>query len=279
MWKVHVYHHWKLYPPSRFMTTVYLDDSPGRTPLSSFAHDGPLYIAMLLNLVVLYYLDLLSTADIGICLLVYAFVSSFAVWLHQTFHIQGHWIERFVYFHDLRALHLVHHQGTAKHNYGFLDHSCDIIGDSLLKADFSLSNSWNCKTDGDKDSKAVSVQELPPSLSPSEPSRSASPAPAPSLSPYTAGEMPTLFMNGFKECLFAMTCVTIEIIVGLLGVILGNAHDNDNNRKTDSLSHDGDSNDSSVKLKKNSVSDSTRSEANSAVSDSFHGWAEIFLFN
>ena len=261
------------------MTTVYLDDSPGRTPLSSFAHDGPLYIAMLLNLVVLYYLDLLSTADIGICLLVYAFVSSFAVWLHQTFHIQGHWIERFVYFHDLRALHLVHHQGTAKHNYGFLDHSCDIIGDSLLKADFSLSNSWNCKTDGDKDSKAVSVQELPPSLSPSEPSRSASPAPAPSLSPYTAGEMPTLFMNGFKECLFAMTCVTIEIIVGLLGVILGNAHDNDNNRKTDSLSHDGDSNDSSVKLKKNSVSDSTRSEANSAVSDSFHGWAEIFLFN
>jgi hypothetical protein len=267
-----MYHHWKLYPPSRFMTTVYLHDSPGRTPLSSFAHDGPLYIAMLLSLVVLYYLDLLRTADVGICLLVYAFVSSFAVWLHQTFHIQGHWIERFVYFHDLRALHLVHHQGTAKHNYGFLDHSCDIIGDSLLKADFSLSNSWNHKTDGDKDSKAVSVQELPSSLSPSEPSRS----------PYTAGEMPTLSKNGFKECLFAMTCVTIEIIVGLLGVILGNARDNDN-KKTDTFSHnDVDNNDSTARHKEDSISDSAQSEVHNAESyagDSFHGWAEIFLFN
>ena len=186
-----------------------------------------------------------------------------------------------MYFHDLRALHLVHHQGTAKHNYGFLDHSCDIIGDSLLKADFSLSNSWNRKTDGDKDSKAVSVQELPPSLPPSESSRSASPAPAPS--PYTAGEMPALFRNGFKECLFAMACVTIEVIVGLLGVIFGNARDNDNNKKTDTFSHnDGDSSDSTARHKKDSISDSAQSGVNNAESharDSFHGWAEMFFFN
>lgn len=279
-----MYHHWTLYPPSRFMTTVYLHDGPGRTPLSSFAHDGPLYIGMLTNLVVLYYLNLLSPTDIGICLLVYGFVSSFAVWLHQTFHIQGHWIERFVYFHDLRALHLVHHQGTAKHNYGFLDHSCDIIGDSLLKADFSLSNSWNHKTDGDKDSRTIPVQELQSSLSPSElsRSRSASPAPSPSPSPYTAGEMPTLSKNGFKECLFAMTCVTIEVIVGLLGVILGNARDNDSFKKADSFSHTGDRNDSFAKQKKHFIFDSAHSGVNNADSharDSSHGWAEIFLFN
>ena len=236
-----MYHHWIVYPPSRFMTTVYLDDEPGRTPLTSLAHDGPLYVGMLANLVLLYRLNLLTHPDLGVCLLVYAFVSAFAIWLHQTFHIKGHWIERFLYFHDLRALHLVHHQGTAKHNYGFLDHSCDLIGNSLMTADFSLSNSWNQKTDEDKGTETppavASVQPLPSLLLPdqlqSQPSSSPpSPSPPSPSSPYTAGIMPTLFNNGLLECCYAMTCVAIEIIVGLLGVIFGNARDKESPKGT-----------------------------------------------
>lgn len=297
-----MYHHWIVYPPSRFMTTVYLDDEPGRTPLTSLAHDGPLYVGMLANLVLLYRLNLLSHPDLGVCLLVYAFVSAFAIWLHQTFHIKGHWIERFLYFHDLRALHLVHHQGTAKHNYGFLDHSCDLIGNSLATADFSLSNSWNQKTDEDKGAEtppaAASVSQLPSLLLPDQlQSPSSPPSPRSQSSPYTAGIMPTLFNNGLLECCYAMTCVAIEIIVGLLGVIFGNARDKENPKAlnapketgTNSPPHLTPNEDISLKPKKlygsSSGSGSASPDYEELTADcypkpiTYPEWTKIFLFN
>jgi hypothetical protein len=202
MWKVHMYHHLVVYPPSRFLSHLYEDDEAGRTLLTTIAHDGPLYVLMLANLAVLYFLDSLRPLDIIISLLVYGYVSSFAVWLHQVFHVQGHWMERFLYFHDLRALHYVHHQENIQHNYGFLDHSCDSATNTLKKADYSLSNNWNVTKDIENSTARPEDSSL-------------------LLSPFTAGPMPTIWHNGVKECIFAVTCISIEVIVQILGMMFG----------------------------------------------------------
>jgi hypothetical protein len=143
----------------------------------------------------LYRLDSFRPVDVIVSLLVYGFVSSFGIWLHQAFHIQGHWMERFLFFHDLRALHYVHHQGNTQHNFGFLDHSCDSVGQSLRSADYSLSNSSSTKTGMNGKSDASKINE--------------------------AGPMPTIAHDGAEECAFAVTCMTIEMIVRILGLIFG----------------------------------------------------------
>jgi hypothetical protein len=140
MWKVHMYHHWKVYPPKRFLSREYQNDKPGRTRLGSVAHDGPLYFGIVGNVAMLHALGLVDPVGVAVCVATYAFVGSFANWLHHTFHIEGHWIERYVYFHDLRALHYTHHQGTAKHNYGFLDFTGDLASGVLQQPDYALSN-------------------------------------------------------------------------------------------------------------------------------------------
>lgn len=197
-----MYHHLVVYPPSRFFSRVYEDDEGGRTIINTFAHDGPLYAVILTNVALLYRLDSFRPVDVIISLLVYGFVSSLGIWLHQAFHIQGHWMERFLYFHDLRALHYVHHQGNTQHNFGFLDHSGDIVGHSLKNADYSLSNKSNPKM-------GIAGK---PITSPTEALTSSSCA---------AGPMPTIAHDGAEECAFAVTCMTIEIIVRILGLIFG----------------------------------------------------------
>jgi hypothetical protein len=179
-----------------------MDDKAGRTYFTSVAHDGPLYLGMLFNVVALYFLNLIREADVMVALLIYAFVGSFANWLHHTFHIEGHWIERFVYFHDLRALHYTHHQGTAMHNYGFLDFAGDVATHSFKAPDYSLSN-HNATVDLQQNLSSI-VGDGSEHLSKVHP-----------------GDLPQLGSSGFKECLFVGVCYIIEGLVGLLGMIFG----------------------------------------------------------
>lgn len=46
-------------------------------------------------------------------------------YLHHCYHIKGHWLEGYAWFHELRALHYAHHLKTAKQNYGILNMSLD----------------------------------------------------------------------------------------------------------------------------------------------------------
>ena len=201
-----MYHHLVVYPPSRFFSRVYEDDEGGRTILNTLAHDGPLYAAILTNVALLYRLDSFRPVDVIISLLVYGFVSSLGIWLHQAFHIQGHWMERFLYFHDLRALHYVHHQGNTQHNFGFLDHSGDVIGHSLKNADYSLSNSSSSSSSAKTGVNGKSITSKANALTSSS---------------CAAGPMPTIAHDGVEECAFAVTCMTIEMIVRILGLIFG----------------------------------------------------------
>lgn len=84
---------------------------------------------MIGNVALMFYLKIISPIDSVVAMLTYTVVGSYANWLHHTFHIRGiglsnnfkkyiiitilplsitfimnagHWMERFVYFHDLR---------------------------------------------------------------------------------------------------------------------------------------------------------------------------------
>jgi hypothetical protein len=54
-----------------------------------------------------------------------AAVGAFSNLTHHASDVEGHWLEALIYFHDLRALHYSHHQGTAAHNCAPLDFGSD----------------------------------------------------------------------------------------------------------------------------------------------------------
>ena len=213
-YKVHMYHHWKVYPPKRFLSKAYTNDKKGRTAWSSFCHDGPLYAGMMSNVGILWQVGAISRwQDVAIGAITYACIGSFSNWLHHTFHIEGHWIERYVYFHDLRALHYTHHQGTAKHNYGFLDFAMDMAEGSMAKPDFTLSNKGKVgRRESEKSGGGMSLRQ------PSDTGKE-------HVSVVQPGPLPTLFRDGAKECAFAVVAWVIEFLVGLIGLILGKANE------------------------------------------------------
>jgi hypothetical protein len=213
-----MYHHWCVYPPYRFLSETYQDDKAGRTYLSSVAHDGFLYLGMTGNVFLLYYFQCINLVEACVSMVIYAAVGSYANWLHHAFHLKGHWIERFVYFHDLRALHYTHHQGTAKHNYGFLDFTADIAGQTLSKPDFSLSNEPQTLI-GKGDEHVSTVNP---------------------------GPMPTFQTHGLQECFFCQISFAIEGLVGLLGMIFGAVKESGKYKRNDDLVQPGTSNLSSA---------------------------------
>jgi len=53
-------------------------------------------------------------------------------YLHQSFHVKGHFLERYGWFHELRAVHYIHHLHSTKHNYAVLNVGLDWLCGSLV---------------------------------------------------------------------------------------------------------------------------------------------------
>jgi hypothetical protein len=53
-------------------------------------------------------------------------------YLHQSFHVKGHWLERYGWFHELRAVHYIHHLHSTRHNYAVLNVGLDWLAGSLV---------------------------------------------------------------------------------------------------------------------------------------------------
>lgn len=51
----------------------------------------------------------------------------FQVYTHESTHIRGHWAEKYEWFQDLRALHLMHHRGAINTNYGMYSFLTDSV--------------------------------------------------------------------------------------------------------------------------------------------------------
>ncbi len=180
--------------------------------LTSIAHDGPLYLGVASNVALMYAYGFLTPVDALAALSFIAVVASYTNWIHHAMHIEGHCLERFVYFHDLRALHYTHHQGTALHNFGMLDFSGDLAGHALFAPDYALSNR-----------KGPNV----PGIAAAEPGGAAC-ASGPGdnnehLSRVQPGPDPLLARDGLQEVAFFALSLTIERIVRGLGTVFGDA--------------------------------------------------------
>ena len=129
MYKIHMDHHWKIYPPvkGKFLSKEYQykvenEDKAYQPGFFSFIkmivseHELPMHIMLILIFVGAGYLGE-STATLIGAFFFLAVAGWFGVNLHYWLHIENHWLERYQWFHDLRALHLQHHRGGAKQNY------------------------------------------------------------------------------------------------------------------------------------------------------------------
>lgn len=130
----HQEHHWHVYPPTDFygQQCTASDSATHLTWLEYFhpmgwvsQHELLLYLLSCMSLVLSRLLfDASNGAIAGAVggIFIMGFIGNY---LHHSFHIPKHWLERYNWFHELRGLHFVHHKGTAKHNYGILNMSGD----------------------------------------------------------------------------------------------------------------------------------------------------------
>ena len=148
-YKKHKEHHWETYPPKDFYGTRKIKigkeksaNSNGTSlPISTWdymfrgswvtAHEGLLFLLTLLQLIAARLLFHCSYATIGGAVIGFVIMGFIGNWLHHAYHVEDYWLERYKWFHELRALHYVHHLGTAKHNYGVLNMTLDRFLGSL----------------------------------------------------------------------------------------------------------------------------------------------------
>jgi sterol desaturase/sphingolipid hydroxylase (fatty acid hydroxylase superfamily) len=139
----HKEHHWELYPPKDFygarkrqtsetnnsgtngdpLPISWWDYMRHKTWISD--HEGLLILLTFIQLVAARLFFHCSYSTIGCAFFGFMIMAFIGNWLHHAYHVEDHWLERFKWFHELRALHYIHHLGTAKHNYGVLNMTLD----------------------------------------------------------------------------------------------------------------------------------------------------------
>lgn len=129
--QLHMQHHWEVYPPQSFFGKK--DESKLEITHDSFLtqHEALLYVLLFLFLLGAY---LAGEKPIAI---LFAFIFDIIVGyvgnaLHQSFHVKGHWLERFHFYHELRSVHYIHHLGSTNFNYAVFNIGIDWILGSLV---------------------------------------------------------------------------------------------------------------------------------------------------
>jgi hypothetical protein len=134
----HYDHHWFIYPPTaaKFLSDKPLHSLAGlkvRPPwvpkwFPDCEHELVLILMIALNQFIIGpFLLGAPWRDCG-CGFVFCMISgAVMVYTHESTHIRGHWAERFEWFQDLRALHLMHHRGAINTNFGMYSFLTDAI--------------------------------------------------------------------------------------------------------------------------------------------------------
>jgi len=86
-----------------------------------------MYVMMFMMLTIDYVIFDVDMYTIMYALIGYLFIGVIGNYLHHAFHIENIYLTQYKWFHELRALHYIHHLGTAKQNYGILNMSLDRI--------------------------------------------------------------------------------------------------------------------------------------------------------
>ncbi len=118
-------HHVHAYPPSRYESEEFVASEDSNAKFYGPAIFGPAAAAVLLG----------YGWAAGF---VAAFTGVTAAWvadyIHTGLHLKGFWMERFALFRELRRLHVFHHKGNFRTNYGVYDFSFDILWGSMRYA-------------------------------------------------------------------------------------------------------------------------------------------------
>ncbi|CAF3514577.1 unnamed protein product [Rotaria sp. Silwood1] len=142
-YKKHKEHHWELYPPNDFYGVRERQTDQMSSPASSVDplpiswwdymrhktwvsdHEGLLILLTFIQLIIARLVFHCSYSTIVCAFFGFMIMAFIGNWLHHAYHVEDHWLERFKWYHELRALHYIHHLGTAKHNYGVLNMTLD----------------------------------------------------------------------------------------------------------------------------------------------------------
>jgi hypothetical protein len=123
--EAHKEHHQVKYPPENYLSKKYREISIISQPFWYYLPAAIGLIALAFTTLPLYIAGAL-TAEL-------AFVAWSNDWVHQKLHIEGHWLERYTWFHRLRELHWQHHldEGT---NLGIFSWTGDRIFGTFSEA-------------------------------------------------------------------------------------------------------------------------------------------------
>ena len=111
--KSHMTHHMILYPPERFSSEKYMHAGKDSTIIFFLIAGAPLLFAPL----ALFFFGYLSFFSAIILVAELGGLGLLNNYLHDSFHIQGHFLNRFEVFRKLVDLHYIHHVDMKK-NFG-----------------------------------------------------------------------------------------------------------------------------------------------------------------
>jgi len=127
--RLHMAHHHIKFPPQNFFggekAKKYNSTAAVVTGTAGFQHELLLYILGIFALCVSYFVVHVRFVTViwGLCgFLLVGYIGNY---LHNSFHIPDHPFEPYRWFQELRALHYIHHLGSAKHNYAIVNFSLD----------------------------------------------------------------------------------------------------------------------------------------------------------
>ena len=138
--QMHMEHHFHVYPPDAFFGKE--DPSKLLITHESFftQHEALLYVLLIAMLSICFILGEKPSA-IFFAFILDAVIGYVGNALHQSFHVKGHWLEQFEWYHELRAVHYVHHLGSTKFNYAVFNIGIDyLIGSLTLSEPVKKSN-------------------------------------------------------------------------------------------------------------------------------------------
>jgi hypothetical protein len=135
--RLHMAHHWQKYPPSKFfgekpeeyktMNVVF--------ETAGFQHELLLYVGAIVSLVITKFVFQASWIHCAWAAAGYAMCAYVGNYFHNSFHVLNHPLNKFRWFHELRALHYIHHLGNAKHNYALINFTLDKLAGHYFTVD------------------------------------------------------------------------------------------------------------------------------------------------
>jgi hypothetical protein len=135
--RLHMAHHWQKYPPSKFFgekpesykAVAALVETAG------FQHELLLYVGAIVSLFITKFVFRASWTHLLWATVGYALCGYIGNYLHNSFHIPDHPLNNFRWFHELRALHYIHHLGNAKHNFALVNFTLDKLAGHYFAID------------------------------------------------------------------------------------------------------------------------------------------------